>query len=412
MNRNSARFVGTAFAASVLLLTPTAMAAGPTNGATALLVGGQGPYAQLTEEQMVTAFGGYLADYDRRISVPFPGYASFTRSTREGSDNLYNAIYAHQANLGTPLTIGGVSKGAPAVVDVLYRLMADAEDAEDGKTPPRSHAMTVAIYGAVHEAFYVGVEYRPLPETPWNTMVITAEYDGIADFPDNRFNGLAVLNALAGAAIRHVDAAFYDLENNPVHYRVDTNSLGGVTTTIILPAERLPLLNSLYDSDFVDQGFVRLLEGVLRPIIDSGYKRHSPAQQDLWKEGIVPLPEPPTGDALVASSVPDEEPPASVEKPASSDDVGDDTEDLEPHREEAVAPDDADDSSDEEIADVVTPAEAAGEESAGEESANEESASEESASEESAGEPEQHPDDPSEAENQPEQQNGAGDEDS
>ena len=342
MNRNSARFVGTAFAASSLLLAPTTFAAGSTNGVTALLVGGEGSYAQLTEEQMVTAFGGYFANYDQRISVPFPGDAEFAVSIPEGSDNLYNAIYAHQADLGTPLTIGGVSKGAPSVVDVLYRLMADAADAEDGMNPPGRQHMTVAIYGAPNKVFFLGVKYQPLPETPWNTMIVSAEYDGIADFPDNPFNVLALLNAVAGAEIRHVDAAFYDVNNNPVYYRVDTNSLGAETTTVVIPTDRLPLLEDMYESDFWDPGYVRWLEKVLRPIIDSAYKRHWPSQRNLWKEGIVPMPAPPAGDTLVDSGAPEYEPAVSGEdvdaepfEAALSDDGGDDAEYVGRHRNEA-----------------------------------------------------------------------------
>src|SRR4029079_9686075 len=63
-----------------------------TNGVTALLVGGQGSYAVLTPEQMCTAFGGYFAPYDDRVSVPFPGDADFNLSIPEGATNLFNAV--------------------------------------------------------------------------------------------------------------------------------------------------------------------------------------------------------------------------------------------------------------------------------------------------------------------------------
>ena len=305
MTSRSACLVGAAFAAGSVMLAPSVGVAGASNGVTALLVGGEGSYAQLTEEQMSTAFGGYFANYDARVSVPFPGDAEFAVSIPEGSDNLYNAIYEHQAAIGTPLTIGGVSKGAPSVVDVLYRLMDDAESGADGRAPPGRHDMSVAIYGAPGRVFFLGVEYQPLPETPYDTVIVSAEYDGIADFPDNPFSVLALLNALAGAESRHVEAAFYDVANNPTYYRVDTNSMGAKTTTVVIPTERLPLLNDMYASDFWDPGYVRFLEKVLRPVIDSAYKRHWPSQRKLWQEGIVPMPQPPAGgtSTLIAESV-------------------------------------------------------------------------------------------------------------
>lgn len=346
------------------MLAPAVVAV-PTNGVTALLVGGEGSYAQLTEEQMSTAFGGYFANYDARVSVPFPGDAEFAVSIPEGSDNLYNAIYAHQSGRGTPLTIGGVSKGAPSVVDVLYRLMDDAKNGEDGRTPPGRQDMTVAIYGAPGKVFFLGVEYQPLPETPYDTVVVSAEYDGIADFPDNPFNVLALLNALAGAESRHVEAAFYDVANNPAYYRVDTNSLGAKTTTVVIPTERLPLLNDMYASAFWDPGYVRFLEKVLRPIIDSAYKRHWPSQRKLWQEGIVPMPQPPErepstpsteSDVAEAESGPTESdaPPADPDEPIAQASfgtgAGDDVEYVGRHRYEPLDVMEPDEPSDEVIA--------------------------------------------------------------
>ncbi|MGE2834593.1 PE-PPE domain-containing protein [Mycobacterium sp. SMC-4] len=319
--------LGGAFTASALLLAPSAMAAPPGgapgqpcgpgnpgchNNVTALLVGGEGSYAQLTEEQMSTAFGGYFAGYKERISVPFPGDAPFEVSVPEGSDNLYNAIYAHQATKGNPLTIGGVSKGAASVVNVLYRLLEDYEDTEDGRTPPSRESMTVALYGAPGRMFFWTVKHEEFPETPWDTIIVSGEYDGIADMPDNLFNILAVLNAIKGAELLHVDSAFYDVTENPVMYReVISEEYGSKTTYVVIPAERLPLLHDMYESDFWDPGYVSWLEKVLRPIIDSAYKRNWFSQRGEWHEGMIEMPAAPTG-----YSTPDGKPlPEAPEEP-------------------------------------------------------------------------------------------------
>lgn len=306
VGKQHVRLVGVT-AASALMFAPMANAAevpggdscgttpGCTNGVTALLVGGQGSYAVLTEEQMSTAFGGYFSTYDQRISVPFPGDAEFSVSIPEGATNLYNAVYTHEATLGTPLTIGGVSKGAPSVIEALRRLEADRENLTDGKESPSPDELNVMIYGAPSRIYYSAVRYRPaLPVTPYDVVLVSAEYDGIADFPDNPFNVLAVLNAYQGGDMLHVDAAFNtDFNNDPMHYKVETNKDGGMVTTIVIPYTDpiLPLLYPMLE-DGGDPVKLARLSAVLKPIIDSAYKRNRIFQRNKWTDGIVDIPLP------------------------------------------------------------------------------------------------------------------------
>ena len=56
-----------------LLLILLGISPGLANARSLLMVGGQGAYAHLEDEQVVSAFNGFLADYDPRISVEFPG---------------------------------------------------------------------------------------------------------------------------------------------------------------------------------------------------------------------------------------------------------------------------------------------------------------------------------------------------
>lgn len=266
-----------------------------TNGVTALLVGGEGSYAVLTEEQMATAFGGYFSSYDQRISVPFPGDADFSVSIPAGATNLYNAVYEHQATSGTPLTIGGVSKGAPSVIEALRRLGADLENSSDATSPPSPDQLNVMIYGAPSRILYSGVRYRPnLPVTPYDVVLVSAEYDGIADMPDNLFNILAVLNAVQGAKMLHVNAAFNtDFANSPMHYKVETNTAGGTVTTIVIPYTDpiVPLLHPMLAAG-ADPAQLAKLSAILKPIIDSGYKRNGFFEKKKWTDGIVDLPLP------------------------------------------------------------------------------------------------------------------------
>ncbi|MEH3142016.1 MAG: PE-PPE domain-containing protein [Mycobacterium kyogaense] len=260
---------------------------------TALLVGGQGSYATLSEEQMETAFGGYFRPYDQRVSVPFPGDADFSKSIPEGATNLYNAVVAAKTdNPDIVLTIGGVSKGAPSVLEALRQLEATREA---GGTVPDADHMNVMIYGAPSRIYYAGVKYRPdIPVTPYDVYMVSAEYDGVADMPDNMFNILAVLNAMQGADLLHVDAAFNtDFENDPMRYKVEQNADGGTVTTILIPYNDpiLPLLHPMLEAG-ADPAQLAKMSAMLKPIIDSAYKRNNVIEKKKWQTGIVTIPLP------------------------------------------------------------------------------------------------------------------------
>lgn len=304
VRRQSVGFVGVAMAGA-LIFAPFARGAdsagadpcpgGPatTNGVSALLVGGQGSYAVLTKDQMCTAFGNYFAPYDERISVPFPGDAEFNDSIPAGAANLYNAVIAQPP--GAVLTIGGVSKGAPSVIEALRQIEAARENTTDGIDVPDAEHMNVMIYGAPSRIYYSGVKFRPdLPVTPYDVYMVSAEYDGVADMPDNLFNILAVLNALQGADMLHVDAAFNtDFVNDPMHYKVVTNDDGGTVTTIVIPYTDpiVPLLHPMLDAG-ADPVQLAKLSAILKPIIDRGYTRNNAFEKKKWTDGIVTIPLP------------------------------------------------------------------------------------------------------------------------
>jgi hypothetical protein len=74
----------------------------------------------------------------------------------------------------------------------------------------------------------------------------------------------------------HYDAMFADLGQVPEKNITTTvNSLGGVTTTYLVPTPDLPMLRPLTTLG-VPQDVVDSLEKGLRPIVDSGYARNDP----------------------------------------------------------------------------------------------------------------------------------------
>ena len=249
---------------------------------TALIVGGKGTYAHLTDEQIATAFGGYFANYDTRVSVDFPGSDNFKQSVQIGATNLYADVYAaYAADPNGYITIGGVSEGAPAATAVLQSLSNDLDNSPPGVTVPDPQHLNAAVYGYPSKALRLGTNFQPFPETPYDLLFVFAEYDGIADFPDNPFNLLADVNAALGADQLHVDGAFYDIRSKPTDYTAVTNSLGGTTTTIMIPTPVLPLLEPMQKAGASPQTIAKL-DSVLRPIIDNAYKR------PVWTVGIPP----------------------------------------------------------------------------------------------------------------------------
>ena len=293
-----------------LLLILLGISPGLANARSLLMVGGQGAYAHLEDEQVVSAFNGFLADYDPRISVEFPGDGKdFGGSMEVGTASLLEAIREHHA-VGNTMTIGGVSQGAPAVEDVLRLLEADRKA---GISVPSPDELAVFIYGPLgRDSFWwgsttTGYTYQPPPETPYTVFVLLPEYDIVADVPDNLFNLLAVVNAIMGAEQRHVDAAFdpaSDPRTIPLDYIwKETNSAGGTTWTIVIPATTLPILQPLVQQGW-DPAFISSLDGLLRPIIDSAYTRNSlpnATERPTFPDTSIPstpVPtEPPNGEA-------------------------------------------------------------------------------------------------------------------
>ncbi|HEY9267566.1 MAG TPA: PE-PPE domain-containing protein, partial [Mycobacterium sp.] len=116
------------------------------------------------------------------------------------------------------------------------------------------------------------------------TIVITGEYDGMADMPDRPWNLLAVVNAMAGAIVVHVPVMYTsdldELPNLPEKYiTTDVNSSGGTTTHYLVPTKVLPLVQLL--------PFLKSQEAALKAKIDKGYKRNDPVTTTAGATSLV-----------------------------------------------------------------------------------------------------------------------------
>lgn len=237
--------------------------------------------ATLPDFVMSNVLGGIFNNSHnyQRTGVPWPMEArpvtgqddlTLTESVAIGVDNLHAALATALTKIGPGehVTIVGLSAGALVADDELRRLLADPN------APDKSKLNFVVVADSSRATFNanrldttLGYQYRLPPETKYDTVVVVAEYDGFADFPDRVWNIVAVVNAFAGEILKHVPSVFTDLSTVPEgNITTTTNSLGGVTTRYFVPAEHLPIVELL--------PFLEPQEADLRKIIDSAYKRH------------------------------------------------------------------------------------------------------------------------------------------
>lgn len=328
---------GSAFAAVVLGVSS---AASGWAASTALVIGGIGT-PTMHDVVMSQLLGGALSDVER-VSVDWPAEATpytgaddltLGASIDVGITNLSAEIDAALARLsrdedgnvinGERVTVVGLSAGSLVVTEVL-RLAAADPDAPDGQeinfvvvadSSRQEIIDDTESYNPVYD-----YTYRPAPETVYDTIVVTGEYDGFADFPDRWWNLNAVANAMAGALFVHVPTMFADLTEVPAeNITVDVNSLGGSTTHYLIPAERLPLV----------QMFPSLAprEAELKASIDKAYIRNDPAPS--WLRSLA---------TEVPEAVEDTVTPATEEATSDAEDVQDsDSADLAEATVDAVA---------------------------------------------------------------------------
>ena len=214
----------------------------------------------------------------------FPGLGidgpSIGESVDVGSPNLIGAIRA-----GGPGTVIGLSEGAMVLNDVQARLANDP-------TAPPPDKLSFAMYGdpvARHafgesfltQMFPVGsvvpsLDYRVPPpvESQYDTYQFVSAYDSIADWPDRPDNWMSLANAVVGLATGHTAVAFTKPSMvPPQNIRTTVNSKGAKTTTYLIPEQHLPLVMP-FKYLGVPEDTLNQLDGVLKPMVDTGYSRN------------------------------------------------------------------------------------------------------------------------------------------
>ncbi|MBX7455166.1 PE-PPE domain-containing protein [Mycolicibacterium sp. 3033] len=289
---------GTAFA-SIALALSTATGAGAVS--TAVIIGGI-KIKSMDDTLMKPLLEGAFKD-DVRTSVTWPAEAgpysgkgdmTLGASIRIGVPNLDAAIDTAVGNLSAPtdkVTVVGLSAGSLVVNEVMRQWM------EEGTMPDPSKVTFIVVEDSsrqelIKDAKYSSkydYTYQPPPITPYSVVVITGEYDGMADMPDRPWNFLAMFNAMAGSIVVHVPVMYTTsldelkaLEGTK-YYTETTNSLGGVTKHYLVPTTTLPLVQLM--------PWLKPKEAELKAKIDKGYSRNDPVATPAAKVAAIAAPD-------------------------------------------------------------------------------------------------------------------------
>lgn len=281
---------------------PATYRADPQLTTTVLAMGGLG-YETLEQDVIKRVLGGRYANEEALVGLPWPGELTPFNGTLTLNQSVSAGLQTMDAairNTPGPKIVAGAS-GSTLVVDEEMRRLAD-----DPTAPPADELSFVVLGDANRGVFkqlrgiklpILDYTVPELPVTKYDVLVVTGEYDGMGDWPDRSWNLLADLNALAGTGLLqqivpqeivdalkldafgsvHYDAMFADLTQVPQKNITTTvNTLGGTTTTYVVPTPDLPLLRPLKALG-VSQQAIDVMDTVLRPVIDSAYYRNDPA---------------------------------------------------------------------------------------------------------------------------------------
>ena len=150
------------------------------------------------------------------------------------------------------------SEGARSVTAWLEQ---HADDAD----APSPDELSFVLIGNPTRA-YGGSDSKVMPQTQYDVIDVSRQYDPASDFPDDPTNFIALLNSLAAFTVIHTDyegVNLYDPAN--IVWKE------GNTTYVFVPTENLPLLEPLRNLGLT--GLADALNGPLKKIVERAYDR-------------------------------------------------------------------------------------------------------------------------------------------
>lgn len=180
--------------------------------------------------------------------------------------------------------VAGFSQGAIAVAYAKQALMALPDDQRPALD--RLSFLTIGdpagpagiLKNVPFRVPVIGLSPFTAPPTPYASVIVNGEYDAWGDFPDRPWNLVSLANALLGIIYVHgryeTIPGGLDLSTVPVaNVSTLTNTLGGTTTSYLIPTVKLPLVQPLRDIG-IPEPIVSALEKPLKAMADAGYSRH------------------------------------------------------------------------------------------------------------------------------------------
>ncbi len=202
------------------------------------------------------------------------------QSIQAGVADLEQAMDAHGND---HLVIYAYSQGAVVANLEKQKL---AEQYPEGTTPPDVdfvlsgdlnlpngglHARFPGLYIPVLDWSFNGPEPT---STPFDTTVITRQYDGLADFPLYPLNLIADLNAVLGIAYVHLNDLDVSLPADPSKSPAYQGTYGK-TSYYFFPTADLPLFDPLRSLG-VPESLIDVVEPFFRVLVELGYDRTIP----------------------------------------------------------------------------------------------------------------------------------------
>jgi PPE-repeat protein len=201
---------------------------------------------------------------------------------------MLNTDILNAVATGHPVVVAGLSEGT-MVIDAEEAYLATDPNAPPPSTvtfvefanPQRGLADTYLPAGVTIPG--IGYTVHDAPVSQYNTDVVYNQYEGFSDPPNRPWHLLADVNAVAGTVYLHIPTEFAS-PSQAVEVSSVTNSLGGTTTTYMIPASTLPMLLPLQHLG-VPSPIINGLNNMLTPIVNEGYSQYDPAGGPYFSQG-------------------------------------------------------------------------------------------------------------------------------
>ena len=256
-------------------------------------------------------------DYPGQLGfVSGPGALTADQSTKLGQE-LLHALIRRELAKGEPVAVAGLSEGTLVIDRELAYLQSLPEN-----EAPSPDLLTFYVFGDMLRGLgqmylpgvtipFIGQTFGPVPETRYDTVVVNEEWDGWANPPDRPWNPLAVVNAIMGAVYTvngsndHSQTSLDSIDDAVLVSQVTSKTLGGTTSTYIVPRTQLPITRPLLQLG-VPRNVVDEIDKMLMPLIRAGYSYMTPNLGPRVDHGQLvftppPPPQLPTNVAISAA---------------------------------------------------------------------------------------------------------------